>query len=110
MKVKIFSSSSYKNQLHNLSVMEDDINKFLLTPHLNISFIKQSESEIDYCKSLTISIFYTESLISLVDEKKNEISTKKKKVECEKSPTGLHEYIPAPDSFELPYCRFCYKS
>jgi hypothetical protein len=28
--------------------------------------------------------------------------------ECEKSPTGKHEYVPAPDSFEQPYCKHCY--
>ena len=32
------------------------------------------------------------------------------KSECPKSPNGKHEYIPAPDSFELPYCKHCYKT
>ena len=29
-------------------------------------------------------------------------------VECPKSPTGKHVFIPAPDSFDLPFCKYCY--
>lgn len=29
--------------------------------------------------------------------------------ECPKSPNGKHEYILAPDSFDNPYCKYCYK-
>jgi hypothetical protein len=32
------------------------------------------------------------------------------KSECPKSPNGKHEYILAPDSFDLPFCKHCYKS
>jgi len=30
-------------------------------------------------------------------------------VECQESPTGKHEYVSTPDSFDNPYCRHCYK-
>jgi hypothetical protein len=33
-----------------------------------------------------------------------------KKNECSKSPNGEHEYISAPDSFDLPYCKYCYSN
>lgn len=29
---------------------------------------------------------------------------------CEKSPTGDHEFVMPPDSFDQPYCKHCYKS
>jgi len=31
------------------------------------------------------------------------------KVECERSPNGKHSYILAADSWEQPYCKYCYK-
>lgn len=35
---------------------------------------------------------------------------KKKKTKCKESPNGEHKYIPPPDSFDLPYCKYCYKT
>jgi hypothetical protein len=32
-----------------------------------------------------------------------------KKEFCLKSPTGKHEYTVSSDSFEQPYCKYCYK-
>jgi hypothetical protein len=32
-----------------------------------------------------------------------------KRPECIKSPTGKHEYVLPPDSFDNPYCKHCYK-
>jgi len=32
------------------------------------------------------------------------------KCECPKSPDGKHHYVPAPDSFDQPYCKHCYNS
>ncbi len=29
---------------------------------------------------------------------------------CPKSPTGKHEYTMGPDSFDTPYCKYCYNS
>ena len=29
---------------------------------------------------------------------------------CESSPTGEHEYVMPPDSFDQPFCKHCYKS
>ena len=29
--------------------------------------------------------------------------------ECEKSPTGKHVYRLPVDSFDVPYCKYCYK-
>ena len=30
-------------------------------------------------------------------------------VECKKSPNGKHHYVMSADTFELPYCKYCYK-
>lgn len=32
-----------------------------------------------------------------------------RKPECESSPTGKHDYVLSADSFEQPYCQYCYK-
>ena len=29
---------------------------------------------------------------------------------CEKSPTGKHDWTLPPDSFDEPYCKYCYKT
>ena len=29
---------------------------------------------------------------------------------CLKSPTGKHEFVPAPDSFDDPFCKYCFKT
>ena len=34
---------------------------------------------------------------------------KSKKPKCDKSPDGEHHYVMPRDSFELPYCKHCYK-
>ena len=40
----------------------------------------------------------------------NNIGLIKKKIECKNSPTGKHVFIPAPDSFDEPYCKYCHKT
>ena len=30
--------------------------------------------------------------------------------ECEKSPTSRHCWTLPPDSFDVPYCKYCYKT
>ena len=37
------------------------------------------------------------------------LTVKKNRLECVKSPNGEHKFVPAPDSFDLPYCKYCYK-
>lgn len=32
------------------------------------------------------------------------------KSKCSKSPNGKHQFVPSPDSFDQPYCKYCYKS
>jgi hypothetical protein len=46
---------------------------------------------------------YTDFLAWLKKDKEQ------KKKECPKSPTGKHEFVLPPDSFDNPYCKYCYK-
>jgi len=48
--------------------------------------------------------FDTNIIICLPEENKEQ-----KKVKCKKSPDGEHDYIMSSDSFDSPYCRYCYK-
>lgn len=40
---------------------------------------------------------------------KQKLNSKLEEKECPKSPTGKHEYALPPDSFDNPYCKYCYK-
>lgn len=43
-----------------------------------------------------------------VDKNTGKILDQAIKKECSKSPNGKHKYVSAPDSFDNPYCKYCY--
>lgn len=59
---------------------------------------------VPICESCATTIFLQQATWYA----KNVVLTSE--IECKESPTGKHEFVLPPDSFDKPYCKHCYKS